>query len=91
MENTTLLEKVEDYATDILKNQLSKEFVYHNLKYTQKVLEEVKTIGKHEQLSKEEMESAQIAAWFLKTGFRDTYIGYEEKSKSIAAEFLIFI
>lgn len=89
MENTTLLGKVEDYATDILKNQLSKEFVYHNLKYTQKVLEEVKIIGKHEQLNKEEMESAQIAAWFLKTGFRDTYNGYEEKSKSIASEFLV--
>jgi len=89
MENITLLEKVEEYATDILKNQLSPDFVFHNLKYTQKVLEEVKTIGKHEKISKEEMESAKIAAWFLKTGYRDTYAGYEEKSKAIATEFLL--
>lgn len=88
MENNSLLTNVERYVTDILKNQLSSDLVFHNIEHTVKVVDAVKAIGTHEQLSSEEMEMVQIAAWFHDTGYRDLYYGHEEKSKAIAAAFL---
>ncbi|GJM33049.1 MAG: hypothetical protein DHS20C18_20500 [Saprospiraceae bacterium] len=88
MENNSLLKNAELYATDILKNQLSPDLVFHNFDYTKKVVEMVQAIGTHEQLSNEEMEMAQIAAWFHGTGYRDAYNGHEEKSIAIASAFL---
>ncbi len=88
MEKSILLKKVEAYATDMLKNQLSADLVYQNFEYAQKLTEKVQVIGIHEQLGAEELELVQISAWFLKTGLRDTYNGYEEKSILIARDFL---
>lgn len=87
-EKSLLLKNTEVYATDLLKNQLSPDLVFHNFEYTQQLVETVRIIGVHEGLNTEEMELVQVAAWLLKTGYKDTYYGYEEKSKSIATEFL---
>jgi len=88
MENSALLKAAEGYATDILKNQLSPDLVFHNFEHTKQVVDTVQLIGTHEQLSDEEMEMALVAAWFHDTGYRDAYDGHEEKSKAIAAAFL---
>ncbi|MEL6660108.1 MAG: Pycsar system effector family protein [Bacteroidota bacterium] len=88
MENTTLLAQVEEYTSGILKEQLPPELVPYYFEYTKKVVELAKSIGSHEQLSDEDMEMVQIAAWFHDTGLRDTYANYEEKSVAIATEFL---
>lgn len=88
MENDILLKNVENYATEILETQLPPNSVFRDLKYTRKVVDAVQTIGTNEKLSIEEIELVQIAAWFRNTGYSDTYLGYEEVSKSIAADFL---
>ena len=88
MEHNSLLKKAERDATDILKNQLSPDLVFHNFEHTKGIVDAVQAIGTHEQLSDEEMEIAQIAAWFHNTGYRDAYDGHEKKSKAIASEFL---
>lgn len=88
MENNLLLKNAERYATNILENQLSPDLVYHNCEYTKKVVDAVQLIGTQEQLSTEEIEIAQIAAWFHNTGYRDTYYEHEEKSRAILSEFL---
>ena len=88
MISTTHLKSAEEYATDILKNQLSSDIVFHNFEHTEKLLETIQEIGTVEQLSTEEMEIVQIAAWFLNTGYRDAYDEYEEKSTAIASQFL---
>ena len=46
------------------------------------------TIGRAEDLSAEELEIIQIAAWFHDTGFRDVYEGHEDRSEEIALQFL---
>lgn len=88
MENNILLEKAEAHATEILKNQLSPDLVFHNFESTAQEVEWVKTIGLQEQLSEEELELVQIAAWFHNTGYRDDYDEPHSKSKAIASSFL---
>ncbi len=88
MENNALLKNAEQHATDILKNQLSSDLIFHNLEHTEAIVEAVRLIGTHDQLSEEEMEMVQIAAWFHNTGYKDAYIGHNEESKAIAATFL---
>lgn len=88
MENNVLLKNAAQHCTEILNNQLSPEIVCHNLEYTERVVEMVKSIGAQEPLSEEELELVQIAAWFHDTGFRDTYDGHQVKSKAIASSFL---
>lgn len=88
MTSTTHLKNAEEHATDILKNQLSSDLVFHNLEHTEKLVETIKLIGTYEQLSTADMEIVQMAAWFLNTGYRDVYDEHEEKSKAIASAFL---
>lgn len=88
MENNSLLQNAEQYATDILKNQLSSDLVFHNYEHTKAIVDAIQSIGPIEKLNEEEMEAALIAAWFHETGYRDAYDRHEEKSKLIAKEFL---
>lgn len=89
MENTPLLDKVIAYTKDIVTTQLSPELVYHGPEYNESLVAKVQLIGKHEQLSAEELEIVEIATWFYNTGFRDTYTEHEEKSAAIASDFLL--
>lgn len=88
MTDNTLLKNAKRHATDILKNQLSSDIVFHSYEHTEQVVETVKAIGTYEQLSNEEMELVQIAAWFYDTGYKAGYEEHEEKSKAIASAFL---
>lgn len=88
MENSSLLKSAEELATDILKNQLSPDLVYHNFEHTEKVVQAVQSIGVLERLTDEDMEMVSIAAWFHKTGYRDAYDGHVEKGTLIATTFL---
>lgn len=88
MISTTHLKSTEEYATDILKNQLPADIVFHNFERTEKLVETIQSIGTAEQLSTTEMEIVEVAAWFLYTGYRDAYDEYEEKSTIIASQFL---
>lgn len=88
MTSNTLLKDTELFATDFLNNQLSTDLSFHNFEHTEKLVETTKLVGTYEQLSQEEMEIVQIAAWFLNTGYKEDYDEHEEKSKSIASAFL---
>lgn len=88
MENNVLLKNAAQHCTEILNNQLPPEIVWHNLEFTEQVVEMVKLIGAEEQLSEEELERVQIAAWFHDTGYKDTYDEHQQVSQVIAAAFL---
>jgi len=88
MQNNILTKNAELHATEILKNQLSFDLVYHNFESTERIVEMVRSIGAHEQLSDEEQEMVEVAAWFQNTGYRDDYDQPQIKSKEIASSFL---
>ena len=85
---TTLLNKVELYATHILVNELPDAIVYHDIRHTLRLISNAKKIGEDYDLSEEEMELLLIVCWFLNTGLRDNYLHGHKISKAIAIEFL---
>lgn len=86
--SNSILNKVEQYASDILKNEMSKELTYHNYDHTKMVVDSATVIGKGEQLSDADLEILIIAAWFHDLGYKDSYLAHEEKSKVLAEDFL---
>ncbi len=86
--SNTILHKVEQYASDILKNDLSKDLTYHNYDHTKMVVNAATTIGKGEQLSDDDLEVLLIAAWFHDLGYKEKPDGHEERSKVMAEKFL---
>lgn len=87
MTNSTLLNKVEKTATDILK-KLPTDLVFHNYERTKSFVEASLTIGSAEKLDEEALEIVQIAAWFQHTGFSKSYHRQAEESQQIATTFL---
>ena len=89
MEDTLdIVKQVEDYATGILKNEISNEFVYHDYYHTSRVVEAAKLIGTESGLSDNDLEIVTVAAWFHDTGYRDGCAKHEQASALIAREYL---
>lgn len=84
----TLLSEVENYVTHLLGSQLKSEYVYHNLAHTQRIVEAVKELSEHSQLTENELENLIIAAWFHDTGFIKNEKNHEEESVQIVTRFL---
>jgi len=86
--NKKILKKVEQYASNILKNELSADLTYHNYEHTKMVVDAATAIGEGEQLSDDDLEILLIAAWLHDLGYKDGHNGHEEKSKTLAETFL---
>lgn len=83
-----LLEEVEIFISNFFEENIGADYVYHDLLHTQYVVETAMEIGKAYELSEQAMEVLLIAAWFHDTGYVDGAEGHEERSATIAKEFL---
>ncbi len=83
-----ILEKAEDFATDLLSNQLDPKFLYHNLRHTQRVVKNTKELLDHYPLEAKESEALLLAAWFHDTGYTKGCENHEEESCAIASTYL---
>lgn len=88
MENQDIVRKAADYVFTLFKEKLSRKLVYHNYKHTFETVKEAKGLGEDYNLSPEDLEVLQLAAWFHDTGYIDTYTGHEEKSVERATAYL---
>ena len=86
--DTNILQATEEYARNILEQELPDGYVYHNLSHTEQVVEMVGKIGQHSKLSESEINTLKIAAWLHDLGYVHTYIGHEEQSRQMARAFL---
>ena len=59
---------------------------FHNLSHTKDVVEAVKEIGMHSELTEEEMEACIAAAWLHDVGYRSGMKDHEKQSVSVATE-----
>ncbi|MGN7989612.1 HD domain-containing protein [Pedobacter sp. 22226] len=84
-----LLNKVKLFVEDRLKNRLSQKMYFHNLEHTLLVVEGVQVIGGEAGLSKADHLVVVLAAFLHDLGYTEKYIGHEEASAAIAAEFLL--
>jgi len=84
-----LLTKVKLFVEDQLKNRLSQKMYFHNLEHTLLVVEGVQLISRHMGLSKSDRLVVILAAFLHDLGYTEKYVGHEEASADIAAEFLL--
>ncbi|MFS4446509.1 Pycsar system effector family protein [Maribacter sp. 2307UL18-2] len=85
---TPIVHKAEQMATDILTNQLPSEYLYHNLRHTQRVVANALEIMEAMELSQDEQEKVLLALWFHDTGYVDGVENHEEKSCEFLEDFL---
>ena len=86
MEN--LIVDIEKHVSTLLNNELSRDFVYHNLSHTQRVVAAVKEISVTEKVSETDKNALLIAAWFHDTGYTKDFNNHEDLSVKIAKEYL---
>ncbi len=88
MKESTLVQNAEKEATQLLKERLPVEFVYHNINHTNRVVDAAKEIIDNSTLTDDEIEILMISTWFHDVGYIDGCDDHETKSKAYASKFL---
>ncbi|MGB3145159.1 MAG: Pycsar system effector family protein [Maribacter sp.] len=83
-----ILDKTENFVTELLTNELDKSFLYHNLRHTQRVVKSTKEILESCSLSDQDEEVLLLSAWLHDTGYTKGVDNHEEEGCSIAERFL---
>jgi predicted metal-dependent HD superfamily phosphohydrolase len=83
-----IVDTVESYVTQFLKEKVNPDYCYHDISHTQDVVRVCRQIGSSYALSREEMEILELAAWFHDTGYDKGQDRHEERSAEYAARFL---
>ena len=83
-----LLADTENYITQFYQENVPTEYVFHDFQHIKNVVEAVIQIGEAYNLTEEELESLQLAAWFHDVGYAEGAEEHEERSCNYAQEFL---
>lgn len=83
-----ILQLVREHATLHIQNNVSKEYVFHDLTHTQQVVEAVVEMAEEFHFNEAEIEMMQIAAWFHDMGYDKGQDAHEERSADYAEAFL---
>lgn len=84
----SLIQETEQFVIDLLSEKLDKNFVYHNIAHTQRVVEKSLELIEGESFSEEQQQILTLAAWFHDVGYTVNPENHEEESVKIAADFL---
>jgi predicted metal-dependent HD superfamily phosphohydrolase len=83
-----ILEKTKNFVVELLSKELDPNFLYHNLRHTQRVVKSTKELLNAHSLTAEENEVIELAAWLHDIGYSKGCENHEERSCTIAKEFL---
>lgn len=86
--DSLLIQQARSLAEHIFADPAFAKYQFHNLAHTKDVVEAVNDIGRHSDLSDEELELALVAGWLHDLGYRNGPANHEEISAKLAAEFL---
>jgi len=81
-------QNMKDFVIDLLKNNLSEFYFYHNYEHTLYVIDAAMEIGRYEKCADEELELIATAALWHDTGYTKTYKDHEEESCKLARHHL---
>ncbi|WP_440120752.1 Pycsar system effector family protein [Tenacibaculum sp. Ill] len=84
----SLIQETEQFVIDLLSEKLDKNFVYHNIAHTQRVVEKSLELIEGEDFSEEQQQVLTLAAWFHDVGYTVNPENHEEESTKIASDFL---
>lgn len=83
-----LIEKTEDFVTELLSKELDPNYLYHNLRHTQRVVKNTKELLEHYVLEDIEKDELILAAWLHDTGYTQGHENHEASSCGIAGDYL---
>ena len=83
-----IFQKADDFVLELFKTQLDETYVYHNYMHTARVVKSTKEIIENTEIDVKEEQALIIAAWLHDTGYIDGAEGHEERSATIAEDFL---
>ena len=83
-----IISNTEEFVTHLLTTELDSNFLYHNLRHTQRVVKSTKELLAFYQLSDQETEAVILAAWFHDTGLTKSIDAHEAASCEIAKSYL---
>ncbi len=83
-----IIEKTQLFVEDLLTKKLDSNFLYHNLRHTQRVVKSTKELLISSTLSDTEKEVLILASWLHDTGYIKGCEKHEENSCKIAQDFL---
>jgi predicted metal-dependent HD superfamily phosphohydrolase len=87
--NEQLLIATRTYVTDLYRQKVKPEFVFHNLEHTEDVVEACGQLANHFHLSEEDRLVLILSAWMHDIGYSSgASEGHEEVSKQMAEDFL---
>lgn len=84
----SITDKAEVYVSQLLTDKLRPEFLFHNLRHTQRVVEKCNEIAEATDLPNEEKNTLVLASWFHHTGYTRSTTQVKEESCAIATGFL---
>ncbi len=85
---TQLVEKTNDFITQLLDNELPNEYIYHNYVHTQRVFKSTKEIIDNSSFTEEETLVLKLAALLHDVGYTKSRDDHEEEGALIAIDFL---
>ena len=80
--------KVEQFVTDFFKEKMPAEYVYHDIHHTYQVVSAAQELAVSYDLSAQELELLNIAAWFHDTGYTEGPKDHEQRSCQLASEWM---
>lgn len=83
-----LVEKSEEFVTELLSKKLDNRHVYHNLDYTRQLIKRALELLDDTKLDKKEKTEVLLTTWFYNTGFTENHKNHVDHSCSIARLFL---
>jgi len=86
--DSALIRQAQTLAEEIFNDKAFERYIFHNLEHTRDVVDAAIAIGKHTQLTADEMESVIVAAWLHDIGYREGSQNHEEVSMRMASEWM---
>ena len=83
-----LVADAELFVINLLNKELDKNYLYHNISHTQRVVEKVNEICENVDVTEAQKEKVLLAAWFHDTGFIKGAANHEDESIRIAQNWL---
>lgn len=84
----TNVSKTERHVKNLLQEKLTPDHYYHNLPHTLSVVDAVRLLSARHEISNEDCELLEVAAWFHDIGYVKSYENHEAIGAEMAADFL---
>ncbi len=87
-DSVDIIKESKSYVKKLFKEELSVNSSFHNYSHAREVAEVAQELGEKAELSEEDLEVLQLAAWFHDTGYIKGREQHESESVNIATDFL---